>query len=306
MAIMRVEELIYGVLDLELCERFFTDVGLEPVERGADGVSFRTPVNQFVRLRKIDDPSLPKALVAGPNVREVVWGVADQTDLEAIAAELSKDRPVARDGAGTLHTRDESGFAIAFRIAEPQVVAVEPRRQNTPGHVERRNEGVRPYGRARPQRIIHVALDTLKEGRERANDFYTERLRFRAIDRVLPMGTFMQCEGDIEHHNFLLCHRPDQLSINHIAFEVRDTDEVIEGGNYMTEHGWKESRRLGRHNLGSNVFRMFHAPCGGRIEYAADMDRMDKTFKPRVWEQTPPHHLWMVKFPGDDDRDPPH
>ncbi len=306
MSITRVEGVIYGVEDLALCERFFNDVGLEPAGRSADCIAFRTPVNQFIGLRRIDDASLPPAVVPGPNVREIIWGVSDAADLESIAAELSKDRPVTRDGEGTLHTRDDSGFAIAFRLANPQSVQVEPRRQNTPGHIGRLNEGAPTYGRARPQRIIHVALDTLKEGHERANDFYTQRLRFRAIDRVLPMGTFMQCEGDIEHHNFLLCHRPDQLSINHIALEVRDSDEVIEGGNFMTDQGWKESRRLGRHNLGSNVFRMFHAPCGGRIEYAADMDRMDKSFTPRVWEQTPPHHLWMLKFPGDKDRESPH
>jgi hypothetical protein len=306
MPITRIEEMIYGVEDLALCERFFNDVGLELTGHSAECISFRTPVNQFVRLRKIDDASLPPAVGSGSNVREVVWGVSEAADLRAIEAELAKDRPVARDAAGALHTRDENGFGIAFRIANPQIADVGPRPQNTPGHVGRRNQGVLPYGRARPQRIIHVALDTLKEGHEGANDFYTQRLRFRAIDRVLPMGTFMQCEGDIEHHNFLLCHRPDQLSINHIALEVRDSDEVIEGGNFMTERGWKESRRLGRHNLGSNVFRMFHAPCGGRIEFAADMDRMDEAFAPRVWEQTPPHHLWMLKFPGDDGRDSSH
>jgi hypothetical protein len=303
MPITRIEEVIYGVEDIALCARFFADVGLESAGASADCTSFRTPVNQFVRLRKLDDSSLPPAVGPGPNVREVVWGVSDPADLVALAADLSKDRAVARDSDGTLHTRDESGYAIAFRMTNPHKVEVPPRALNMPGHIGRRNEGALTYGRARPQRIIHVALDTLKEGRERANNFYTERLHFRAIDRVLPMGTFMQCEGDIEHHNFLLCHRPDQLSINHIALEVRDSDEVIEGGNFMTEQGWKESRRLGRHNLGSNVFRMFHAPCGGRIEFAADMDRMDKSFKPRVWDQTPPHHLWMLKFPGDSDRE---
>jgi Glyoxalase/Bleomycin resistance protein/Dioxygenase superfamily len=306
MPIMRVEEIVYGVEDLELCTRFFGDVGLELAAQSAARVSFRTPVNQFVHLHRIDDPSLPAALAAGSNVREIVWGVDTAVSRDAIGAELSRDREVTGDQSGTLHTRDESGFAIAFRVAQPHEAPVQPRAHNAPGHVGRRNQGVAPYGRARPLRIIHVALDTLKESRERANSFYTERLHFRPIDRVLPMGTFMQCEGDIEHHNFLLCHRPDQLSINHIALEVRDVDEVVEGGNFMAEHGWKESRRLGRHNLGSNVFRMFHAPCGGRIEFAADMDRMDKSFKPRVWEQTPQHNLWLVRFPGDNDREPPH
>lgn len=304
MSIIRIEEVIYGVEDLAACERFFSDVGLETAGRSDECISFRTPVNQFVHLRKIDDPSLPLAVGPGSNVREVVWGVENVADLDAIAAELSTDRPVRRDADGTVHSRDETGYAVAFKIANPHSVQVELPTHNTPGVINRRNQDVRTYGgRARPLRIIHVALDIMKEGREKANDFYTQRLKFRAIDRVLPMGTFMQCEGDIEHHNFLLCHRPDQLSINHIALEVRDSDEVIEGGNFMTEQGWKESRRLGRHNLGSNVFRMFHAPCGGRIEYAADMDRMDKSFTPRVWEKTPQHHLWMVKFPGDNDRE---
>jgi len=303
MSIARVEEVVYGVEDLALCERFFSDVGLELVSSASSEMLFRTPASQFVRLRTVDDPTLPPPAAPGPNIREVIWGVTEAATLEAIAAELSQDREVRRDPDGTLHTRDESGFAIGFRVARPTPVTVEPRGNNLSTHIERRNAGVTPYGRARPLRIIHVALDIRIEGHEKANDFYARRLRFRPIDIVKPMGTFMQCEGDIEHHNFLLCHRPDRVSVNHIALEVRDADEVIEGGNFMTDQGWKESRRLGRHNLGSNIFRMFHAPCGGRIEYAADMDRMDKTFKTRVWEKTPQHHLWMLKFPGDPERD---
>jgi len=42
-----------------------------------------------------------------------------------------------------------------------------------------------------------------------------------------------------------------------------------------------------------------YAPCGGCIEFASDMDRMDKSFKTRVWEKSAPHHVWILKFPGD-------
>jgi len=303
MSIARVEEVVYGVDDLAQCERFFSDVGLELRSSTPQEVLFRTPVNQFVRLRMLDDPALPPPAAPGPNIREIVWGVTDPATLDTVAAELARDREVRRAPDGSVHSFDESGFAVGFRMAQAVRAEVEPRERNLASHVGRCNVGVTPYGRARPLRIIHVALDIRMAGREKASDFYTGRLNFRPIDVVKPMGTFMQCEGDIEHHNFLLCHRPDRVSINHIALEVRDADEVIEGGNFMTDAGWKESRRLGRHNLGSNVFRMFHAPCGGRIEYAADMDRMDKTFRTRIWEKTPQHHLWMLKFPGDPDRD---
>jgi hypothetical protein len=305
MAIMRIEEVIYGVDDLAACTRFLDDAGLEKVAANDTAATFRTPVNQFVRLRRGDDASLaplPPAAAPGPNVREIIWGVDDAAGLDTVERELARDHEVRRDPDGSLHTHDEAGYRIGFKLAAPTAVAVEPRRTNLMTDIQRWNQGVVTRGRARPLRIIHVALDINQEGREKVNGFYTDRLKFRAIDTVLPMGTFMQCEGDIEHHNLLLCHRPDQVTINHIALEVANVDEVVEGGNYMTEHGWKESRRLGRHNLGSNVFRMFHAPCGGRIEFAFDMDRMDKTFVPRRWEKTPQHHLWMLKFPGDTDR----
>jgi catechol-2,3-dioxygenase len=299
MGIQRIESVLYGVEDLELCRRFFEDVGLELVEAGTTGVSFRTPVNQFVHLRRANDPALPPAMESGSTLREVVWGVDSPEALETVAAALSKDRPVSRDSADTVRSSDQSGLCLAFMVARPAVAPLEQRSSNVADIIGRRNRGFEPYTRAHPLRIIHVAIDIPKAGHLEANQFYTQRLKFRPIDTVRPMGTFMQCEGDIEHHNFLLCHRPDRLGVNHIALEVRDFDEVVEGGNYMTSCGWKESRRLGRHNLGSNVFRMFHAPCGGRIEYAADMDRMDKSFEPRTWQETPPHHLWMVKFPGD-------
>ena len=142
---------------------------------------------------------------------------------------------------------------------------------------------------------MHVTLDIPKAGSKEAIDFYIHRLRFRPIDQVLDTGTFMQCEGDVEHHNLFLCFRPDRAGFNHVAMEVRDFDEVMEGGNYMIEQGWKESRVAGRHTLGSNIYRFVHCPAGGRIELAADMDRMDKSFETRTWEKNPGHHIWSLK-----------
>jgi hypothetical protein len=72
----------------------------------------------------------------------------------------------------------------------------------------------------------------------------------------------------------------------------------VEGGNHMVGSGWKESRRLGRHTIGSNVFRFFLAPCGGRVELAADMDRVDENYGPNIYEQRPPHHMWMLTTNG--------
>jgi hypothetical protein len=303
MSIIRIEKVIYGTDDLAAGARFYSDVGLETAYQKADEIVFRTPANQFVVLRRLDDPRLPSSPETESGIREVIWGVDKESTLEVIRRELAKDRPVQVDPEGTLHTHDLTGYGIGFTVANPSPVNVSRRKYNSPGKVERYSEDVQAYGRARPLRMIHVSMDIPKEGHEAANNFYIERLKFKPIDTPLPMGVFMQCEGDVEHHNLLLCHRPDRIATNHVAFEVRDFDEVVEGGNFLTDQGWKESRRLGRHTLGSNVFRMFHAPCGGRIEYAHDMDKMTKDFEPRVYEKTPPHHLWMLKFPGDPGRE---
>lgn len=296
MPIQRIESVVYGVEDVAACRRFFEDFGLEPVEGGENGATFRTPVNQYVHIRRADDPSLPPALEDGSTLRTVTWGVDTGEALADLAADLASDRDVVNGPDDSIRTNDESGYPIAFAVARPAEVAIDVHETNVTGSVERWNQEVTGYGRARPIRICHLALNIQKEGREKAEEFYTERLNFRAVDRVLKMGTFMQCEGDWDQHNFLLCHRPDVFGINHTAYEVRDIDEVIEGGNYMLAQGWEEARVLGRHTVGSNVFRFFHAPCGGRVEYAADMSRVDDAYEtPRVWEETPPHHIWILK-----------
>ena len=296
MAITRIEALTFGVLDLDACIRFFGDAGLEQVEAGSAGAIFSTPEHQLVHLRMADDPGLPPPATDAPTLREVVWGVDSDDDLKAIGAELEKERPVAVDPSGVVHALDNTGWGIAFRRTAPESAdAGTPRRYNVLRNVNRWNEPVTSYQRPRPIRLLHVTLDIPKAGREEAIDFYVSRLRFRPVDHVLDTGSFMQCEGDVEHHNLFLCFRPDKVGFNHVALETRDFDEVIEGGNYMIEQGWKESRVVGRHTLGSNIYRFFHCPAGGRIEFAADMDRMDKSFETRVWPKNPGHHIWSLK-----------
>ena len=299
MAVLRIEGVRYAVDDMATSARFFSDVGLESVSMSPEVSLFRTPVNQFVELRRVDDPDLPPAVGEVVGIREMVWGVNDQAGIDTIRNELARDRPIAIGADGTLHSKDLTGYGIAFQVADIKPPPERERRRNTPTRIDRLNDMTEIYGRAHPVRLMHIAMDVPDEGHDAATDFYLNRLGFKAVDRILPMGTFMQCEGNLEHHNLLLCHRTNRPSTNHLSMEVWDHDEVIEGGNYMTEQGWKEARRLGRHTIGSNVFRFFHSPCGGRIELAADMDRIDKSFKTRVWEKSPPHHLWILKFPGD-------
>jgi catechol 2,3-dioxygenase-like lactoylglutathione lyase family enzyme len=295
MGIQRIESVTYGIDDLDECVRFFADFGLFLLERTDEHAVFETLTGQTLHLDTEPGPPLPPAVEDGPTLREVVWGVDTPEELESLVAAAGRDRPVRQDAAGVFHTVDETGFGVGLTLARPRNADVTPRPANALGSVTRWNEGLEAITRVRPLRMCHVALNIRKEGREEAVTFYVDRLGFRPTDVVEPMGVFMRASGDDDQHTMLLCHRPDKAGVNHIAYEVPGFDDVVEGGNHMIDRGWREARRLGRHTVGSNVFRFVHAPCGGRVEYAADMDRADDSYETRVHETTPPHHIWALR-----------
>jgi hypothetical protein len=79
-----------------------------------------------------------------------------------------------------------------------------------------------------------------------------------------------------------------------VAFEVSSFDQMMVGGTNMLEHGATSVSGPGRHSLGSNWFWYFNNPCGGDIEYFADMDRMNDNWEPRFWDKAPPYARWMM------------
>jgi catechol 2,3-dioxygenase-like lactoylglutathione lyase family enzyme len=299
MTVMRVERVVFGVPNLDECVRFFTDFGLAPQAGAGAGARFATPHGQFLELRPAGDASLPPPVEEGPTLREVVWGVDTARALDGLAEALATDREV-RVAGGEVHTVDETGFGVGLAVSSPASPATATcPGGNRSGAVTRWNQPLQPPGRVQPLRLCHVALNIPKPGRERAVAFYTGRLGFVPTDRVRGVGTFMRCPGDTDHHTLLLCHRPDRAEFNHTAYEVATIDEVIVGANDMIDRGWREARRLGRHTVGSNIFRFIHAPSGGRVEFAADMDRVDGSYGPRDHEVTPPHHIWTLKSSRD-------
>ncbi|MDT3443402.1 MULTISPECIES: VOC family protein [unclassified Pseudofrankia] len=304
MTILRIERAVYGVDDVATCRRFFEDFGLTAAARDDPDESavLATRTNQVVELRRRDDAALPPAVEPGSTLRELVWGVDGQAALDRLVADLRKDRTVAVDARGVAHTHDETGFGLGLAVADVTPVDVPQAVVNRPGALRRWNAPLPPPdGAVQPLRICHVAWNIPKRNRAEAVAFYVDRLGFRITDDVLPMGTFMRAGGDQDQHTLLLCHRPDRAGVNHTAYEVAGFDEVILGGNQMIARGWREARRLGRHTVGSNVFRFVHAPCGGRVEYAADMDRVDASYPARVHETAPPHHLWTLQTNRDGD-----
>ncbi len=298
MTVMRVERVVYGVPDVAECARFFDDFGLSRLAGDGPGARFATQTGQVVEVRPVDDPGLPEPVQDGPTLRCVVWGVDTAEALDEAAARLAADREV-RLADGEAHAVDETGFGVGLAVSRPLAAVSDHPGANRSGAVTRWNRPIQGPGRVRPLRLCHVALDIPKAGRERAVAFYTDRLGFVPTDRVQKVGVFMRAPGDTDHHTLLLCHRPDRAAVNHTAYEVAGVDEVVVGANDMIERGWQEARRLGRHTVGSNIFRFILAPCGGRVEFAADMDRVDDSYGPNDHEETPPHTIWTLRTARD-------
>lgn len=294
MRITGIESLLFGVADLAECIRCCEDFGLERSAASTpDTVVLEALDGSSFELRAIDDPSLPSTEVPGPTLRQMTLGVKDAETLDAIEAELRRDRPVERRD-GVLYSRDDQGLAIAFRLKAKRDLDGPLPAANVPGHFQRAvNERVDFKQRVRPRGIAHVVFDCADEKSARA--FYVDRLGFIVSDSFRDTGAFLRSAIAREHHSlFTVQRKPGGL--NHVAFYTTDFHEVMLGGMHMMETGWGTRWGPGRHKLGSNYFWYFNTPLGGALEYTCDVDQVDQNWVPSELEFGPHNAaMWSAK-----------
>jgi catechol 2,3-dioxygenase-like lactoylglutathione lyase family enzyme len=294
MALLGVQTLTYGVDNLDAAARFYDDFGLVAERRGDDGVDYVLEDGSTLLLRRSDDQALPPTLSDAPGVREVIWGVDSQAALDEFEAVLSTDREVLRDLDGTLHTHDDCGLAIGFRVFTRKPLEAIASTENAPGDVRRWNTHRRWVKRAQPRCINHVVFGVPDV--DGAVDFYARRLGFVITDVSRGVGVFMRCDGRHEHHNifFLRTHR---VTWDHVAFGVQNVDEVMVGADHMQRRGWKSDLGIGRHRISSAVFYYLDNPAGGKSEYSADTDYVNEQWQPRLWEPRFGNWHWVGSVP---------
>ncbi|MEO8465618.1 MAG: VOC family protein [Gammaproteobacteria bacterium] len=284
MNVTNLDSATFGVTDLAICRRFWTDFGL--VESQADGATVFTSKNGgTVVLRAADDPALPPPIEPGATQREATFGVASAADLRAIASELERDRPIRIDADGTVHATDPLGFAIAFRVARATRIMAPELKFNTPGRPDRINTRGQFFSSAAPLEMTHTVF--MIDEPEKVVPFYTERLGFIASDSYPGRGYFLRGGASNHHHDLFLLNIGKKRGFHHLAFEVSSIHELFGGGLNMTRRGWRTALGPGRHPISSCYFWYFHSPCGGAAEYDFDSDQVDERWVPGEFQQTP-------------------
>jgi catechol 2,3-dioxygenase-like lactoylglutathione lyase family enzyme len=278
MPIVGLEAVVYGVDDVATSARFLSDFGLETRDQGAAGATLAV-VGEGTRvvLRKMEDPSLPAAVEAGPTLREIVWAVSDKAALQSVAGELAKDRKVTEDADGRLRVTGPGGFGLAFEVTKARRETAPPR---PPAHDA--NTRLRGYERAKPDHLGHMGVYT--PNIEETAEFY-KRLGFTVSDVIKGAGIFVRAPGSINHHNLLIARRPTP-GMQHLSLRVADIDELGVGMTQLVMKGWKRLWGPGRHGPGSDMFVFFQNPAGSTIEYHCDEDFIvdAANWQPREWD----------------------
>lgn len=283
MNIVGLDELVFGVDDLPGSAQFLTDYGLdETAAEGPYGRRFEALDGTAVSLAAERDARLPSALSASCRLRKTVLGVADAATLQAVAAELSRDREVRQLHDGTLEAFDDSGFLLGLRVTVRRPLNLGGEIANAPGSLLQRRPN--HLGAAMPERIRARTLSHIVyfvPDVARAQAFY-ERLGFRVIDRFTGVGPFMQPAGSLDHHTHFLIGAPAAMQgVEHFTFHFGGPTEVMTNGTRLREKGYQPFWGPGRHILGSNWFWYFNSPLACHIEMDADMDLHDATWTPR-------------------------
>lgn len=277
-----LDRIRFGVEQLNDALRFADDWGLTQVESDQENsYLFVTTDNSQVEIFQADHSSPVRTPIGSPSgMCEMVWGVEDQSDLDAIANELAKDRDVNIDADGSIHSQDDLGIRIAFRIAQRSYVPFTDTQFNSPSQPKRVNSRAPRYEKAQPYEISHLAIGVDDAGK--AVKFYLERLGFLVSDRYADRGVFIRCAAEGNHHHlFFMNGKQPGTRFNHLAFKVRDIHEVIFGGQHIDRQGWQTFAGPGRHRVSSACFWYFLSPFGGAWEYAADEDIVTED-----WEST--------------------
>jgi len=266
------------VPDLARAETFYTEVWrLKVAARTADAI--------YLRGTGADHHLLALHAADTLAIRQVTLRARDEAALAAIAiaavaagGRVQQDlAPIVEPGGGTgLIVRDPDGRLF-------QVVHGDTRHEDNAEEPDR------------PIRLAHAVLNSHAVAASQA--WIEQALGFTLADRTRIMA-FLNCDRD---HHTLALGDADNEALNHIAFVMPDVDAVMRGGGRMRDAGHAIEWGPGRHGPGNNAFNYFIGPFGEVIEYTAEVEQIDDSYRaggPADWTWPPGRvDQWGISAP---------
>lgn len=201
----------------------------------------------------------------------------------AVASEQAVDARAKRLAASGVKLISEpnrlagpgGGYGFRFFDVDGRTVEI------SSGVSERSPRGLN-RGESIPATLSHVVLHTPDIKKSAA--FYENHLGLRVSDWLGDFMCFLRCNS--VHH--CLAFIPGPACLNHVAFEMRDLDEMMRGTSRLVREGVVLGWGPGRHTAGNNTFAYFLAPSGNVLEYTAEVQRIDESsWKPTVYKPSP-------------------
>ncbi len=223
-----------------------------------------SPLHYVVAVTEGSSRAVLSATLAGTRAEvEALWGHVRKSGLRHGPWVEEFDEP----GRG-------AGFCVAGSEGEPLRFVVE--RDAPPAAL--------PASAEQPNRLAHVVFNS--SNREASTRVLTDSLGFKLSDRTRVLS-FLRCD---DMHHVVAYAESNKATLNHIAFEMRDTDAVLRGMGRLKDAGCPSIWGPGRHGPGNNVFSYFAAPFGACVEYTAEVQRVDDTYPtgtPESWKWPP-------------------
>ncbi len=285
MPMTRAHELAYTrvrVPDLEVAERFFSDLGLLVAERTENALYLRgTGSARHVQIVEKGEAKF---------VAHAYYAETEE-DLHHFAA-LPGASPVevtGEPGGGKrvrLTDPDGNGVEVVHGFATVEPVKLERFPINCAADGLRRAGTLTRHvrGPAHVLRIGHTVLASMNT--EAMLAWYRNTLGLvRSDDAVDVDGNLVLAFNRLDHgkeyvdHHVLLIQR-GKNGVNHIAFEVQDLDDLMLGHEHMLSRERDRVWGIGRHVYGSQIFSYWMDPFGFMYEMWTDSDRLNSDHQP--------------------------
>lgn len=255
----------YAVPDFEAERAFYKGIwGLNEVACDSGIAYFAaegSPEPFIVRIRETPHQGLDVLGLAAATAFDVdqLHQQLNDADVKIITSPRKLDRP---------------GGGYGFRFFDPDGHVLEISAEVEPGPSRELRSG-----ESIPKEISHIGIHS--PNKQNAEAFYVEKLGFKPSDWVGDFLSFLRCSS--KHHRVVLV--PGPPAVNHLAFEMKNADEMMRGLARLRKEGLKLEWGPGRHTAGNNTFSYFQTPNGNIVEYTAEVELVDDaTWQPTRYE----------------------